>query len=289
MLAQLLLSGLALGSIYALLALALVLVHKATDVINFAQGEMATFTTFIAYTLLSHFGLPLPVVFILSFCIGAVLGGLIHRIFIYPLSKAPPINTLIVTIGLWIVFNNIGGWIWGYDPLRFPSLLPDQPIDLSGLRISPNSLATIGVAFGLMALLFVFFEFTREGTAMRAASMNRWAAQLMGIRVSRAATLSWALAAGVGALAGLLVAPATFLDFQIMVPVLLKSFASAILGGFNSLPGAVLGGLTIGILENLFGAYVSTAFKDSFSLLIIVAVLMVRPSGLFSASQTKKV
>jgi branched-chain amino acid transport system permease protein len=289
MLAQLLLSGLALGSIYALLALALVLVHKATDVINFAQGEMATFTTFISYTLLSRFGLPLPLVYILSFCIGAVLGMLVYRIFVHPLSKAPPINILIVTIGLWIVFNNIGGWIWGYDPLRFPSLLPPQSIDLSGLRISPNSLATIGVAFGLMALLFLFFEFTREGTAMRAASMNRWAAQLMGIRVSRAATLSWALAAGVGALAGLLVAPTTFLDFQLMVPVLLKSFASAILGGFNSLPGAVLGGLTIGILENLFGAYVSTEFKDSFSLLVIVAVLMFRPSGLFSLSQVKKV
>ncbi len=289
MLAQLLLSGLALGSIYALLALALVLVHKATDVINFAQGEMATFTTFIAYTLLSRFGLPLPVVFVLSFAIGAVLGGLVHRVFIHPLAKAPPINILIVTIGLWIVFNNLGGWIWGYDPLRFPSLVPAQSIDLSGLRISPNSLATIGVSFGLMALLFLFFEFTREGTAMRAASMNRWAARLMGIRVSRAATLSWALAAGVGALAGLLVAPTTFLDFQIMVPVLLKAFASAILGGFNSLPGAVLGGLTIGILENLFGAYVSTAFKDSFSLLMIVAVLMARPAGLFSGSQIKKV
>ncbi len=289
MLAQLLLSGLALGSIYALLALALVLVHKATDVINFAQGEMATFTTFIAYTLLSRFGLPLPVVFILSFTIGAILGSLVHRVFIHPLSKAPPINILIVTIGLWIVFNNIGGWIWGYDPLRFPSLVPAQSIDVSGLRISPNSLATIGVAFGLMALLYLFFEFTREGTAMRAASMNRWAAQLMGIRVSRAATWSWALAAGVGGLAGLLVAPTTFLDFQIMVPVLLKAFASAILGGFNSLPGAVLGGLTIGILENLFGAYVSTAFKDSFSLLMIVAVLMFRPSGLFSGSQVKKV
>jgi len=289
MVAQLLLSGLALGSIYALLALALVLVHKATDVINFAQGEMATFTTFVAYTLLSHLKIPLPLVFILSFGVGAVLGGLVHRIFIHPLSKGPSINILIVTIGLWIVFNNMAGWIWGYDPIRFPSLLPAQSVDLSGVRISPNSLATIGVAFALMALLFLFFEFTREGTAMRAASMNRWAAQLMGIHVSRAATLSWAMAAGVGALAGLLVAPTTFLDFQMMVPILLKSFASAILGGFNSLPGAVLGGLSIGILENLFGAYISTAFKDSFSLLMIVAVLMIRPAGLFGASAIKKV
>jgi branched-chain amino acid transport system permease protein len=289
MLAQLLLSGIALGSIYALLALALVLIHKATDVINFAQGEMATLTTFIAYVLLSRFHLPLPFVFVISFGVGALIGGVVQRVFIHPLAKAPPINILIVTIGLWIVFNNLVGWIWGFDPLRFPSLLPTESVDISGLRISPNSLATIGVGLGLTALLFIFFEYTREGTAMRAASMNRWAAQLMGIRVTRTATISWALATGIAALAGLLIAPTTFLDFQMMVHVLLKAFASAILGGFNSLPGAILGGLTIGVLENLFGAYVSTAFKDSFSLLVIVAVLMFRPSGLFSRKQVKKV
>ena len=289
MLSQLLISGLALGSIYALLGLALVLVHKATDVINFAQGEMAMFTTFIAYSLLARLGVPLPVVFVLAFAIGGLLGAAGQRLFVHPLAGGPPINILIATIGLWIVFNNLAGWIWGYDPLRFPSLLPAEAIDVSGLRISPNSLATIGVGFGIMALLFLFFEYTREGTAMRAASMNRWAAQLMGIRVDRAATLSWALAAGIAAVAGLLVAPTTFLDFQMMVSVLLKAFAGAILGGFNSLPGAVLGGLVIGVLENLFGAYVSTAFKDSFSLLVIIAVLMVRPSGLFSLGGTKKV
>lgn len=289
MLSQLIISGLALGSIYALVAISLVLVHKATDVINFAQGEMAMVTTFLSWTLLTWAGLPLWLVIILGFPIGAVLGAAVERIFIQPLVGAPPVNLLIATIGLWIAFNSLAGWIWGFDPYRFPSLLSADAIDIYGMRVSPSSLAIIGVAVALMAILYVFFEHTREGIAMRAASMNHWAAQLMGIRVGRVSTMSWALAGGIGAIAGLLIAPVTFLDFEMMAPVLLKAFAAAILGGFNSLPGAVIGGLAVGVMENLFGAYVSNAFRDSFSLLLIVAVLMFKPAGLFSASTQKKV
>lgn len=289
MFSQLIISGLALGSIYALVAISLVLVHKATDVINFAQGEMAMFTTFLAWSLLAWTGLPLVVVIVLGFPMGAVVGALVERIFIRPLSGAPPVNLLIATIGLWITFNSLAGWIWGFDPYRFPSLLSADAIDFYGLRMSPASLAIIGVALALMVVLYAFFEHTREGVAMRAASMNRWAAQLMGIQVGRVSTMSWALAGGIGAVAGLLIAPVTFLDFEMMAPVLLKAFAAAILGGFNSLPGAVIGGLAIGVLENLFGAYISNAFRDSFSLLLIVLVLMFKPAGLFSASTKKKV
>lgn len=289
MLPQLLLSGLALGSIYALLALAMVLIHKATDVINFAQGEMAMFTTFVAWVLLSRFGLPLALVFMLGVPIGLALGAGIQRVFIRPLTGAPPVNLLIVTIGLWIVINSLAGWIWGYDPYTFPSLLPSESVELLGVRTSPNSLAIIGVTFATLAVLYLFFEYTREGTAMRAASMNRWAAQLMGIKVERVATLSWALGGAISAISGMLVAPVTFLDFEMMVSLLVKAFAGAILGGFNSLPGAVAGGLLIGVLENLFGAYVSTAFKDSFAFLLILAVLMFRPTGLFGVSGPKKV
>lgn len=289
MFSQLIISGLALGSIYALVAISLVLVHKATDVINFAQGEMAMFTTFLAWSLLAWTGLPLVVVIVLGFPMGAVVGALVERIFIRPLSGAPPVNLLIATIGLWITFNSLAGWIWGFDPYRFPSLLSADAIDFYGLRMSPASLAIIGVAVALMIVLYAFFEHTREGVAMRAASMNRWAAQLMGIQVGRVSAMSWALAGGIGAVAGLLIAPVTFLDFEMMAPVLLKAFAAAILGGFNSLPGAVIGGLAIGVMENLFGAYISNAFRDSFSLLLIVLVLMFKPAGLFSASTKKKV
>lgn len=141
----------------------------------------------------------------------------------------------------------------------------------------------------LMLVLYVFLEFTIAGTSMRAASMNRWAAQLMGIRVTRASMLAWAIAGGIGSIAGFLIAPTTFLDFEMMVPILLKAFAGAILGGFNSLPGAVAGGMVVGIIEVLFGALASTAYKDSFSFVLIVAVLMFRPTGLFSRVKVKKV
>jgi branched-chain amino acid transport system permease protein len=286
---QLIISGLALGSIYALIGLSLVLIHKATDVVNFAQGEMAMFATFLSFALLSKVGLPLILVVLLSFPIGAALGAIVERVFIQPISRDPPVNILIVTIGLWIIFNNLAGWIWGYDPYKFPSLFPEQPIEIWGARVSPNSLGIIAVALLLMTALYLFFEHTREGTAMRAASMNRRAARLMGIRVSRVWLLSWALAGGISSIAGVLIAPVTFLDFEMMVAVLLKGFAGAILGGFNSLPGAVVGGFAVGLLEVLFGSLVSSTFKDNFAFVIIILVLMLRPNGIFGRVYVKKV
>lgn len=289
MFAQLTVSGLALGSIYALLGLGLVLIHKATDIVNFAQGEMAMFMTFVALVLLHRFDLPLPLVFVLAPLLGAAVAGITERVVMRPISGAPPVNAIITTIGLWIIFNHTAGWIWGYDPFKFPSLFPSEAIELWGARISPNSLGVIGVSLAVMAALFVFFEYTREGTAMRAASMNRHAAQLMGVNVSRVAFLAWALAGGIGAICGMLVAPALLLDFEMMATVLLKAFAGAIIGGFNSMPGVVLGCLLVGVAETFFGGYVSSAFKDAFAFLAIVAVLMFKPNGLFGRAGIKKV
>ncbi len=206
-----------------------------------------------------------------------------------PLASAPPINALIATIGLFLVFHHLAGWIWGYDPYRFPSLFPPEPVTLGGARISQTSLGMLAVALAVMGLLYLFFEHTRLGIGMRAASMNRRAAQLMGVNVGRVSMTAWALAGGVSLVAGILIAPLTFLDFEMMVIVLLKAFAGAILGGFNSLPGAVVGCLAIGVVENLFGAYVSTAFKDAFAFGIIVLVLMFRPAGLFTRLAGRKV
>jgi len=286
---QLIISGLAIGSVYALLALAMVLIHKATDVVNFAQGEMAMFSTFLCFALLHRLGVPFLLVFILSVPIGFLLGAVVERIIIQPIAGDPPVNLLIVTIGLWIIFNNLAGAIWGCDPYTFPSLFGAEPIELFGARVSPNSLGMIVVAILVMGALYLFFEKTREGTAMRAASMNRRAARLMGISVPRVWMLSWGLAGAIGGIAGVLTAPITFLDFEMMVAVLLKAFAGAILGGFNSLPGAVVGGLTIGLLETLFGAMVSGTFKDTFAFGIIILVLMIKPTGLFGRSGIKKV
>jgi len=286
---QLIISGLALGSIYALLALALVIINKATDVVNFAQGEMAMIGTFACLAVLSVVKLPLAVLMLLAFPLGVAFGAVVERLAIRPLVNAPPINALIATIGLFLIFHHLAGWIWGYDPYRFPSLFSPEPVSLLGARVSQNSLGILGVSVGIMAILYLFFERTRLGTAMRAASMNRRAAQLMGVNVGHIAMAAWGLAGGISLIAGILTAPVTFLDFEMMVIVLLKAFAGAILGGFNSLPGAVVGCLVIGVLENLFSAYVSTAFKDAFAFGIIVLVLMFRPAGLFTRVAGKKV
>jgi branched-chain amino acid transport system permease protein len=289
MVGQLIVSGLALGSIYALLALSLVLINKATDVVNFAQGEMAMFGTFLCFALLTKAGMPFIPVVLLAAPIGALLGLATERIAMRPLQGAPQVNALIATIGLWMIFHHSAGWIWGYDPVRFPSLFPSDPLNLLGARIAENSLGIIGASVLVMLLLYLFFEYTRTGIAMRATSMNRRAAQLMGIQVERVALLAWSLATAISVISGLLIAPLTFLDFEMMFAVLLKAFAGAILGGFNSLPGAVAGCLLIGVLESLFAAYVSTAFKDTFAFGIIIAVLMLRPQGLFTHQLGQKV
>jgi branched-chain amino acid transport system permease protein len=289
MLGQLIASGLALGSIYALLALSLVLINKSTDVVNFAQGEMAMFGTFICFALLTKAGMPLIAVLVLAAPIGALLGLATERIAIRPLQGAPQVNALIATIGLWMIFHHSAGWIWGYDPVRFPSLFPSDPLNVLGARVAQNSLGIIGVSMLVMILLYLFFAFTRTGIAMRAASMNRRAAQLMGVEVQKVGLLAWALATAISVVSGFLIAPLTFLDFEMMFAVLLKAFAGAILGGFNSLPGAVAGCLLVGVLESLFAAYVSTAFKDTFAFCIIIAVLMLRPQGLFTRPLEAKV
>jgi branched-chain amino acid transport system permease protein len=289
MLGQLIASGLALGSIYALLALSLVLINKSTDVVNFAQGEMAMFGTFICFALLAKAGMPLIAVLVLAAPIGALLGLATERIAIRPLQGAPQVNALIATIGLWMIFHHSAGWIWGYDPVRFPCLFPSDPLNVLGARVAQNSLGIIGVSVLVMILLYLFFAYTRTGIAMRAASMNRRAAQLMGVEVQKVGLLAWALATAISVVSGFLIAPLTFLDFEMMFAVLLKAFAGAILGGFNSLPGAVAGCLLVGVLESLFAAYVSTAFKDTFAFCIIIAVLMLRPQGLFTRRLEAKV
>jgi branched-chain amino acid transport system permease protein len=289
MISQLVASGLALGSIYALLALSLVLINKATDVVNFAQGEMAMFGTFVCFALLTKVGLPLIVVLVLAAPVGALLGMATERVTMVRLQAAPQVNALIATIGLWMIFHHAAGWIWGYDPVSFSSLFSPDPVDVLGARIAQNSLGIIAVSLLVVVLLYLLFEYTRTGIAMRAASMNRRAAQLMGVNVGRVSLVAWGLATAISVVAGFLIAPLTFLDFEMMFAVLLKAFAGAILGGFNSLPGAVVGCLVIGVFENLFAAYVSTAFKDTFAFGIIILVLMFRPQGLFTRGIAKKV
>jgi branched-chain amino acid transport system permease protein len=288
-LAQIIVSGLAIGCVYALIALALVLVHKATDVINFAQGEMAMFSAFLAFVLHRQFDLPVWLILMLAIPIGGLIGAATERIAIRPLINTPPLNALIATIGLWMIFHYGAGWIWGFDPFRFPTLLTETPIEFAGARFAANSLGIAAVTLLLLGCLYVLFEFTREGIAMRAASMNVRAARLMGIRASRVSAWSWGIAGAIGMVAGVLVAPITFVDVDMMFQILIKAIAGAVLGGMTSLPGAVIGGICIGIIETLGGVYISSEFKEVFAFFVIVTVLMIRPEGLFGKPAIKKV
>lgn len=286
---SLVVSGLALGSIYALIGVSLVIISKATDVVNFGQGEMAMFGAFLTLTLLRQTDMPLWLAVLATLPIGFLLGALVQLIVVRPIENAPALNVLISTLGLFFVFNSAAGIVWGFDPHPFPSLFDLAPVSVGGVAVTPASLGIIAVALTVMFALYLFFEKTRWGTAMRAASMNRTAARMMGIRVEHVAVAAWGLAGGLSVISAVLIAPLTFLDQQMMVSIILKGFAGAILGGFSSLPGSVVGCLILGVAETLFGAYVSTSMKDSFAFVLIILVLLLRPSGVFVANRAKKV
>lgn len=289
LLSQLFVAGLAVGSVYALLALAMVLVYKASSFVNFAQGEMAMLATFIAYFLRVTVGLPAPLVLILTIVAGALIGVLTERIVIRPIANGPEINGIITSVGLLIVFRQSAGWIWGYDPYRVPSPFAAGTVQIGQLNISSDSIGILVASLVVMLMLYVFFGFTRLGVAMRAASLNRRAARLMGIDVEQTSLMAWGLASALGAVCGMLVAPIVFLDYEMMSSVLLKAFAGVVVGGFESAVGAVIGCILLGLGETFFGAYVSSSFKDAFALVAIVLFLMFKPTGLFGSRQVKKV
>ncbi|BBK38119.1 branched-chain amino acid ABC transporter permease [Allostella sp. ATCC 35155] len=273
------LSGLATGSIYAIVALALVMIYQATHLVNFAQGEMAMFSTYLAWTMLDA-GFPYWLAFAGTVALSFVLGVAIERIVIRPVEKAPVLAVVIVFIGLLVILNSVAGWIYTYTIKSFPSPFPDRTI--LGGYVSAHELGVMAVTMGVLALLFLFFRFTPLGLAMRAAAQNPVSSRLVGIRVGWMLALGWGLAAAIGAVAGMLVAPIVFLDPNMMAGILLYGFAAALLGGIDNPAGAVVGGLAVGVLENLSGAYlVGTELKLTVALVLIVGVLLVRPSGLF--------
>lgn len=286
-LVQQILSGVATGAIYASLALALVMIYQATESVNFAQGEMAMFSTYIAWTLMQA-GLPFWLAFFLTVGVSFVGGVLIERIIVRPVENAPVLTHVIVFIGLLVIFNAVAGWIFTYTVKEFPNPFPTKP--LFGGAITGHDLGVIGVTLIMLVLLFLFFRFTSLGLAMRAAAQNPDSARLVGIRVGWMLAIGWGLAAAIGAVAGIMVAPILFLDPNMMSGVLLYAFASALLGGIASPGGAVLGGLIVGVLENLVGTYlVASELKLSLALALIIIVLIVRPSGLFGMTLVKRV
>jgi branched-chain amino acid transport system permease protein len=289
--AQQVVSGLAAGSIYASLALALVLIYRSTDIVNFSQGEMATFTTYVAWSLMNN-GLSYWPAFALTLGIAFVGGAAVERTLIRPVEHRPEIVIVIVTIGLLIMLNGLTGWIWGAEVKAFDSPFPNETVEIAGVTLSVVDLGTLGVVFATFAAVWAFFRFTSLGLAMRAVANNPDSSRLVGVRVGWMLALGWGLAAVLGAVAGMMAAPTVFLDPNMMLIVLIYGFAAAVLGGIDSPVGAVVGGLVLGVVINLLSRYVDFVGSDlrlPAALAVLLLVLMVRPAGLFGHAAVRRV
>ncbi len=281
-------AGLANGGIYASVGLALVMIHRATHHINFAQGEMATFSTFIAWALINS-GWPYWGAFFATVAISFALGLVIQRTILKPVEKAPVLTNVIVFVGLLVIFNALAGWFFDHTIKSFPSPFPKGAF-FETKYFSAHEIGSILVMLAVLAALYAFFQFTPLGLAMRAAAQNPESARLVGVRVSWMLGIGWGLAAAIGAIAGMMVAPIVFLDPNMMGGILLYGFAAALLGGIDNPWGAVIGGFIVGVLENLLGAYViGTELKLTVALLLIVGTLTLKPDGLFGKAVVTRV
>jgi len=284
------LAGLASGGIYACLALAIVMIYQAINLLNFAQGEMAMFSTFVAWQLM-QWGVPYWIAFTGTVAFSFVAGIAIERVLFRPIRSAPVLSHVVVFLALFAILNSLAGSIWDYNVKSFPTPFGSRPLFGDGL-MSSHDAGMIGATLAMLVLLYVFFRHTRIGLAMRAAAANPESARLSGIRVGWMIALGWGMAAAVGAVAGTMIAPVVFLDPNMMNSILLYGFAGAVVGGLTSPGGAVLGGFTVGVIENLAGTfipYVGRELKLTIALVIIVAVLTVKPSGLFGQTVVTRV
>ncbi len=287
---QLVVSGISFGSLYALIALAMVIIYKTSEVPNFGQGEMAMISTFVAFTLLVTHGYSFAVSFIGAFIFAAVLGIFLEFVFLRRAKDPNILSLILITLGFQMVLYGLASWKWGADQKDFPFPVSDfDVINLGSAVISYLNIATLLITLVLMFMLFLFFRYTKVGIAMKATQQNAMAARINGIRTNRILSITWALSSMIGAVAGMLLAPIATLDPNLMLEPLLKGFAAAVLGGMTTLVGAALGGYILGILENLFGGYVSLEFKSIVAFLIIVLVLCFKPSGLFAKHYVRKV
>ena len=282
------LAGLATGGIYASVALALVMIYQATHHVNFAQGEMAMFCTYLAWAMINA-GFGYWTAFFATVGLSFLLGVLIERVVVRPVENSPVLAVVVVFIGLLVIFNSVTGWIFTYTMKTFPSPFPEAA--LFGNRfMSSHEIGAIGVTLVVLLLLYSFFRFTPLGLAMRAAAQNPASAKLVGIRVGWMLALGWGLAAAIGSIAGMMVAPIVFLDPNMMGGVLLYAFAAALVGGVDSPGGAVFGGFLVGVLENVLGAFViGNELKLAVALVLIIGVLVVKPSGFFGKVHVTRV
>ncbi|HEY7643951.1 MAG TPA: branched-chain amino acid ABC transporter permease [Hyphomicrobiales bacterium] len=287
---QQLLSGIASGAIYALMALAVVMIYQTINNLNFAQGEMAMFSTFVAWQLL-EWGMPFWGAFVITVALSFLGGLIIERVVFKPIRRAPELTHVVMFIALFAVFNSLAGFIWDFTIKPFPSPFGTAPLLGSGL-LSTHQAGMIGVTVLMVGLLYGFFRYTRLGLAMRAAAENPASARLVGIRVGWMTALGWGMAAAIGAVAGLLIAPVVFLEPNMMLAILLYGFAGAVLGGLTSPGGAVLGGFAVGVVEAMAGTYIPVVgieIKQPIALFLIVLVLVFKPTGLFGRRIVQRV
>jgi branched-chain amino acid transport system permease protein len=284
------LNGISTGAIYAAVALALVLIWRATRILNFAQGAMLMVTTFIASGVITATG-SYWLGFASALVAGLILGAVVERVLIRRVESGPPLNAVIVALGLYTLLVAIAGMIWGNTPRSFPAAFSIRGFKVGGTRLlfSPNDLFIVLVVIGVALALALLFRGTSLGLQMRAAAFQPEIAQLLGVRVGRMFTLGWALAAMVGALAGVLVAPSVFLGPNNFDPILIIGFVAAVMGGLESPPGAVVGGLVLGLALSYVSGYEGSALVPLAALAILVLVLLVRPTGLFSATRERRV
>ncbi|MDP9106586.1 MAG: branched-chain amino acid ABC transporter permease [Candidatus Eremiobacteraeota bacterium] len=295
---QLLVSGLAVGSIYALVALGFVLIYNAVGVVNFAQGEFVMLPSYVAVTFMLpaitvfgtivHWQLPVVAVYLLVLVFMAAFALLFNRIAYHPLRDRGWMPVVISTIGVSIFLRNAVQQVWGSQPIVMPSLFSVDTIFLGPLRIRPQDILILGVTAVLIAFQFYLFERTTLGKQMRATAQDRATARLVGIRVGRIVAITFVYSAVLGAVSGLLVAPLFTVTKEMGALIALKAFAASIVGGFGSIPGAIIGGLTIGVIETFGGFYVSSSYVDAIAFIILISVLLVRPQGLFGERVAEK-
>jgi branched-chain amino acid transport system permease protein len=282
------LSGLAAGGIYASVALALVMIYQATHHVNFAQGEMAMFSTYVAWSLI-NVGMPYWAAFILTLIFAFGFGFVVERVIIRQFNNKPVLSVVVVFIGLLAIINSCAGWIYSYTIKPFPSPFPSDAFYGSSY-MSAHEVGMIFITLVVLSLVFAFFRFTTVGLAMRAAAQNPQSSQLVGVRVGWMLAIGWGLAGLIGSVAGMMAAPIVYLDPNMMGGILLYGFAAALLGGIDNPWGAALGGFIVGVLENVAGAYVvGTELKLTVALVIIVGVLVVKPSGIFGRTLVTRV
>jgi len=287
---DLVIGGLSIGACYALVALAMVIIYKTSEVPNFAQGEMAMISTFVAFTLMSNYGAGFWTSAGITLFFALTLGVVLEVAFLRPAKDPSILGLIVITLGAEMILYGLAGWKWGANQNPFPVPFSEYSgISPGGIMITEINLWTFVTSLVLMLLLFLFFRFTKLGVAMKAVQQNHFAAKAMGIPTRRVLSFTWGLSSVTGAVAGMLIAPIATLDPNMMLDPMMKGFAGAVLGGMTSLLGAALGGYLLGLIENFFGGYVSLEFKSVVAFGVIVLILCVKPSGLFVRHFERKV